>query len=126
MRFVRGADRSRAGAQDTPRALAAGTVLQGRYLVGFVRTADAASMLYAGFDLLQEQKVLIREFFPGMYCTRSAGEDSLTCFAGEKTRRFRGMPREILRCGRKPEADSGKAHSLAYSTSCDTRTERPT
>lgn len=76
-------------AQDTPRALAAGTVLQGRYLVGFVRTADAASMLYAGFDLLQEQKVLIREFFPGMYCTRSAGEDSLTCFAGEKTRRFR-------------------------------------
>ncbi|MBQ3761835.1 MAG: peptidoglycan-binding protein [Clostridia bacterium] len=64
--------------QDTPvdeNVLKPGTLITGRYLIGRVRGSDEKGVIYNVFDLKNESKKRMREFFPTEHCTRGeAGE----------------------------------------------------
>ena len=69
--------------------LAAGTVLDNRYLVGRVLSYNGEGASYIGYDKVAHEKVVVREYLPDTFCTRSRGNDSVQvnpdCLAKYKT-----------------------------------------
>ena len=55
-----------------PQYLPVGTVLGERYLVGRVLSVTGDAALYIGFDLTQNERIHIHEFFPDTLCARGA------------------------------------------------------
>ncbi len=51
--------------------LAPKTVLDGRYIVGKLLTANGESAVYIGYDNVAEEKVFIKEYMPDVLCYRS-------------------------------------------------------
>lgn len=77
---------------DVPRIqpyLAAGTMLDNRYLVGRLLTYNGEGASYIGYDKVAHEKVVVREYFPDTFCTRSRGSDVVVvnpdCLAKYKT-----------------------------------------
>lgn len=60
---------------DSPNALAAGTVLNQKYLVGKVIECNGEGFTYIGIDLTTETVLRIREFFPAGLCERSLNNE---------------------------------------------------
>ena len=58
-----------------PFVLKAGSILQGRYIVGTCRGIRDCDITYIGWDALFERKVLIQEFFPSRCAARDGGEN---------------------------------------------------
>ena len=59
--------------QDTPvdeNHLKPGTLITGRYLIGRVRGSDENGIIYNVFDLKNESKKRMREYFPEEHCER--------------------------------------------------------
>ena len=54
-----------------PSYLMPKTVLDGRYIVGRLLSANGESALYIGYDKTTDQKVTVREYMPDALCTRS-------------------------------------------------------
>ena len=69
--------------------LAPGTTLDDRYLVGRLLTYNGEGASYISYDNVAHEKVVIREYFPDTFCTRSRSSDSVTvnpdCLAKYKT-----------------------------------------
>lgn len=69
--------------------LAPGTTLDERYLVGRLLTYNGEGASYISYDNVAHEKVVIREYFPDTFCTRSRSSDSVTvnpdCLAKYKT-----------------------------------------
>lgn len=57
--------------------LEAGSILQGRYIVGAMRRRDLADLVYAGWDALFERKVMIMEYFPHTIARREEGSSQV-------------------------------------------------
>lgn len=57
-------------AREYPFALKAGSILQGRYIVGNCQRARACDIRYIGWDALFERKVFIEEFYPARLADR--------------------------------------------------------
>ncbi len=60
---------------DSPNALAAGTVLSQKYLVGKVIECNGEGFTYIGYDLSEEKVLRIREFFPAGLAERSVNNE---------------------------------------------------
>ena len=56
--------------REYPFALKAGSILQGRYIVGNCQRARACDIRYIGWDALFERKVFIEEFYPARLADR--------------------------------------------------------
>ncbi len=68
--------------------LPAGTILQGRYIIGTSRRIRSADIQYIAWDALFEQKVFVMEYFPEEIASRSAvGEVQAKEFEREVLRR---------------------------------------
>lgn len=69
--------------------LAAGTVLDNRYLVGRVLSYNGEGVSYIAYDRVMNEKVVVREYFPDTFCTRTNGSDNVVvnpdCLAKYKT-----------------------------------------
>ena len=50
-----------------------GSILQGRYIIGTVRSKKPADLLYIGWDALFSRKVLVEEYFPRSRVRRDGG-----------------------------------------------------
>lgn len=77
---------------DVPRIqpyLAPDTTLDNRYLVGRLLTYNGEGASYISYDNITHEKVVIREYFPDTFCSRSRNSDSVTvnpdCLAKYKT-----------------------------------------
>lgn len=77
---------------DVPRVqpyLAPGTILDNRYLIGRLLTYNGEGASYISYDNIAHEKVVVREYFPDTFCTRSRNSDSVTvnpdCLAKYKT-----------------------------------------
>lgn len=61
-------------------ALKPGTILEGKYLVGEMLGQGGFGITYIGFDLLLEQKVAIKEYYPSGQVSRNPGSRGLTWY----------------------------------------------
>lgn len=59
-----------------------GTVLSGKYLTGRILDVNSDGVSYIGFDLVQNERVIIREYFPGELSFRDGDGLTLQIAAG--------------------------------------------
>ncbi|MBE6900197.1 MAG: tetratricopeptide repeat protein [Ruminococcaceae bacterium] len=62
--------------ENSPHQLKCGTVLQGKYLVGKVLGEGGFGITYLGYNLIIQEKVAIKEFYPHGYVGRDATVNS--------------------------------------------------
>lgn len=68
----------------TPGALAEGTMLQNRYLVGRVKKENGEGFRYIGYDTVLELPIKIRELFPRNLCHREESTGEICPNAGHE------------------------------------------
>ncbi len=65
-----------------------GTLLHDRYIVGQVLGSGGFGVTYLGWDGKLERKVAVKEYLPGEFSTRMAGQTKVSVFPGEKSEQF--------------------------------------
>lgn len=60
-----------------------GTVVGGRYIVGRVLSYGGHTVSYLGMDAENERKVVVKEYLPSDFSTRSEGETDVTIYSGD-------------------------------------------
>lgn len=65
-----------------------GTIVGGKYIVGKVMNYSGYTISYIGMDAESERKVVIREYLPSDFATRSEGETDITIYAGDAVQQF--------------------------------------
>ena len=68
--------------------LPAGTLLRGRYVVGRSLGYGGFGVTYLCFDVRLERKVAMKEYLPGEFSSRMAGDACLTIYPGEAAEQF--------------------------------------
>ena len=75
--------------QNAPHQLPAGTVLQGKYLIGRVLGQGGFGITYLGLDMTLDIPVAIKEYYPTGVVTRECSySHSVTLATGESDTRF--------------------------------------
>lgn len=65
-----------------------GTVIGGKYIVGKVMNYNGYTISYMGMDAELERKVVVKEYLPSDFATRSEGENDITIYAGDAVQQF--------------------------------------
>lgn len=69
-----------------------GTIIGGRYIVGRVIRYGGHTVSYLGMDAAANRKVMVKEYLPSDFSTRSEGEQSVTIYSGDAREQFeRGL-----------------------------------
>ncbi len=72
--------------------LTPGTVVGGKYIVGRVLSYGGHTVSYLGMDAEAERKVVVKEYLPSDFSTRSEGENEVTIYSGDAQVQFeRGL-----------------------------------
>lgn len=74
--------------------LPAGTVLEGKYLVGEARAQNDLTIVYIGLDLTRGRRVYLEEFMPRAYADRS-GDGVTIAAAGENQAQYKTLLSDI-------------------------------
>ena len=64
------------------------TIIGGKYIVGKVLSYQNFTVKYIGFDAENKQKVLINEYLPSDFSTRSNHENEITIYSGDALEQF--------------------------------------
>lgn len=65
-----------------------GTIVGGKYIVGRVMSYGGHTVSYLGYDAEKNQKVIIKEYLPSDFSTRSDGEKEVTIYSGDAETQF--------------------------------------
>lgn len=90
-------------------ALQRNTILKGRYLIGNVIGQGGFGITYAGFDLMLEMKVAVKEYFPSGSAMRTAGSSSQVQWdmtSGERQKWMDGLERFLKEAKKMAKLDS--------------------
>lgn len=68
--------------------LTPGTIVGGKYILGKVLKYGGYTVTYIGMDAEKNQKVLVKEYLPSEFSTRSAGEKVVTIYSGDALEQF--------------------------------------
>ncbi len=68
--------------------LAPGTVVGGKYIVGKVLCYGGHTVSYLGMDAEVNRKVIVKEYLPSDFSTRSEGEQEVTIYSGDAKTQF--------------------------------------
>ncbi len=60
-----------------------GTVVGGRYIVGRVLSYGGHTVSYLGMDAAENRKVVVKEYLPSDFSTRSEGDKDVTIYSGD-------------------------------------------
>ena len=67
-----------------------GTVVGGRYIVGRVLGYGGHTVSYLGMDAGGGRKVVVKEYLPSDFSTRSEGDKDVTIYSGDGQEQFAG------------------------------------
>lgn len=70
-------------------ALKNGMILMGRYVIGKVLGKGGFGITYLGYDMKDDCKVAIKEYFPNTVAHRNTGDKTVSSFSGEKGETFK-------------------------------------
>ncbi len=65
-----------------------GTIVGGKFIVGKVLSYGGYTVSYIGMDAEYERKVVIKEYLPSDFSTRSEGEKKITIYSGDALEQF--------------------------------------
>lgn len=65
-----------------------GTVVGGKYIVGRVMNYGGYTIAYLGLDAEANRKVIVKEYLPSDFSTRSEGETEVTIYSGDALEQF--------------------------------------
>ncbi|MBO5373357.1 MAG: protein kinase [Lachnospiraceae bacterium] len=65
-----------------------GTIMGGKYIIGKVLNYGGHTISYMGFDAEKNEKVVIKEYLPSDFSTRSEGEKEITIYSGDAMTQF--------------------------------------
>lgn len=65
-----------------------GTVIGGKYIVGRVMSYGGHTVSYLGLDAEAGRKVVVKEYLPSDFSTRSEGEKEVTIYSGDAREQF--------------------------------------
>lgn len=65
-----------------------GTIVGGQYIVGKVLHYGGHTVSYLGMDAAENRKVIIKEYLPSDFSTRSEGEKEVTIYSGDGQTQF--------------------------------------
>lgn len=65
-----------------------GTVVGGKYIVGRVISYGGYTITYLGMDAENNRKVMVKEYLPSDFSTRSDGETEVTIYSGDAVEQF--------------------------------------
>lgn len=65
-----------------------GTIVGGRYIVGRVLSYGGHTVSYLGMDAEKNRKVVVKEYLPSDFSTRSEGETDVTIYSGDGQEQF--------------------------------------
>lgn len=65
-----------------------GTILGGKYIIGKALEYNGYTVKYLGYDAEMQRKVIIREYLPSDFSTRSDGESDATIYSGDAYEQF--------------------------------------
>ena len=65
-----------------------GTIVGGKYIVGRVMSYGGHTISYLGMDAEVNRKVIVKEYLPSDFSTRSEGEKEITIYSGDAQEQF--------------------------------------
>ncbi len=65
-----------------------GTIIGGKYIVGRVLNYGGHTVSYMGMDAEKNRKVIVKEYLPSDFSTRSEGEKEVTIYSGDGQQQF--------------------------------------
>lgn len=65
-----------------------GFIIGGKYIIGRVLSYGGHTVSYLGMDAEQERKVIVKEYLPSDFSTRSEGEKEVTIYSGDALEQF--------------------------------------
>ena len=68
--------------------LTPGTIVGGKYIVGRVMKYGGHTVSYIGMDAEVNRKVIVKEYLPSDFSTRSEGETEITIYSGDAQEQF--------------------------------------
>lgn len=68
--------------------LAPGTIVGGKYIVGRVLGYGGYTITYLGMDAELNRKIIVKEYLPSDFSTRSEGEKEVTIYSGDALEQF--------------------------------------
>ena len=60
-----------------------GTIIGGKYIVGKALSYGGYTVTYIGMDAEKTRKVMIKEYLPSDFSTRSEGDTEVTIYSGD-------------------------------------------
>ena len=92
-----------------------GTVIGGKYIVGRVLSYGGHTVSYLGMDAEKEQKVVVKEYLPSDFSTRSEGEKDVTIYSGDGQEQFeQGLTNFLNEANRIQHLQDGEGIAKVY------------
>ncbi len=94
-----------------------GTIIGGKHIVGRVMSYGGHTISYLGMDAEANRKVIIKEYLPSDFSTRSEGEKEVTIYSGDGQAQFeQGLTNFLNEANRIQQL--GKAEGIAQVYDC--------
>lgn len=92
-----------------------GTIVGGKYIVGRVLSYGGHTVSYLGMDAEANRKVIVKEYLPSDFSTRSEGEKEVTIYSGDGQEQFeRGLTNFLNEANRIEHLDNPEGIAKIY------------
>ena len=92
-----------------------GTIIGGKYIVGRVLSYGGHTVSYMGMDAEMNRKVIVKEYLPSDFSTRSEGEKDVTIYSGDGQEQFeQGLTNFLNEANRIQQLQNAKGIAKVY------------
>lgn len=92
-----------------------GTIIGGKYIVGRVLNYGGHTVSYMGMDAEMNRKIIVKEYLPSDFSTRSEGEKDVTIYSGDGQEQFeQGLTNFLNEANRIQQLQNAKGIAKVY------------